>query len=111
MPLAVRRVLVTLGADIGVARRRRHLPMSVVAERALTTRQTVGRIEKGDPTVAMGTWVTVLFAIGMLDRIAELAAPERDAVGLALEEDRLPVRARIRLPSNERRRRTTERGR
>jgi len=85
--------------------------MSVVAERALTTRQTVGRIEKGDPTVAMGTWVTVLFAIGMLDRIAELAAPERDAVGLALEEDRLPVRARIRLPSNERRRRTTERGR
>lgn len=95
VPIAVRRALVTLGADISAARRRRRLPLEVVAERALTTRQTIARIEHGDPRVAMGTWATVLFALGLADRLRDLAAPGRDEVGLALEDERLPIRVRI----------------
>jgi hypothetical protein len=68
------------------------LPLEVVAARALTTRQTVSRVERGDPGVAMGTWVTILFALGMEQRIADLAAPERDEVGLALGAQQLPTR-------------------
>lgn len=41
-PGAVRRVLRMLGADIHDARRRRRLPMAVVAERAATTESPVG---------------------------------------------------------------------
>ena len=47
-PAAVRRVLRKLGADIHDARRRRRLPMAVVAERAFTSRSTLQKIEGGD---------------------------------------------------------------
>ena len=69
--------------------------MEVVASRALTTRQTVARIERGDPRVAMGTWASVLFALRLANRLAELAAPARDTEGLALEAERLPKRVRV----------------
>lgn len=95
IPIAVRRALVTLGADLSAARRRRHLPLEVVATRAFTTRQTVSRIEHGDSRVAMGTWATVLFALGMVDRLSDLAAPAQDAIGLALETERLPKRVHL----------------
>jgi hypothetical protein len=93
----VRQVLKKLGADVRAARRRRRLPIQVVAARALTTRQTISRLEAGDPGIAIGTWATVLFALGMNDRLGELAAPSRDVLGLALEEEQLPER--VRLPS------------
>lgn len=98
-PIAVRRALTKLGADISAARRRRRLPLEVVADRVLTTRQTIARIEKGDPRVAVGTWATVLFALGLVDRLADLAAPAHDELGLALEEERLPSRIRLARPS------------
>ena len=94
-PVAVRRALVKLGADISAARRRRRLPLDVLAERALTTRQTISRIERGDPRVAMGTWATVLFALGLAERLGDIAAPAHDELGLTLDEERLPARVRI----------------
>jgi len=54
------------------------------------------KIEKGDPGVAFGHYATVIFVLGMTDRLAALADPRSDAVGLQLEEERLPQR--IRLP-------------
>ena len=95
LPLAVRRILVQLGEDLRSARRRRRLPLAIVAARALTTRQTVSRIEKGDPSVAMGTWATILFVLGMEERLAELAAPANDVLGQALETEKLPERVRL----------------
>ena len=35
---------------------------------------------------------SVLFVLGMADRLGQLADPLTDAVGLALEEERLPKR-------------------
>ena len=95
IPVAVRRALVTLGADLCAARRRRRLPLEIVAERAFTTRQTVSRIEHGDSRVAMGTWATVLFALGMVDRLTDLAAPANDTIGQSLETERLPKRVHL----------------
>lgn len=102
MPAAVRRSLKKLGEDIGAARRRRRLPQDVVAARALTTRQTVSRIEKGDARVAFGTWATVLFVLGLLDGLTDLAAPEHDELGLALDAARLPDRVRVPSPARRR---------
>jgi hypothetical protein len=101
VPSEVKRALERLGADVSEARRRRRLPMEVVADRALTTRQTVARIERGDPRVAIGTWASVLFALGLANRLGELAAPTSDREGLALEAERLPKR--VRVPRSERR--------
>jgi hypothetical protein len=69
--------------------------MEVIADRALTTRQTVARIERGDPRVAIGTWASVLFALGFANRLGDLAAPAGDREGLALEAERLPKRVRV----------------
>ncbi len=97
-PIPVRRTLRQLGADIRAARARRRLPMAVVAERALTTRPTLMKVERGDPTVSIGTWATVLFVLGLLDRLATVAGPAGDEVGLALDEARQP--RRIRMPAS-----------
>jgi len=96
LPIPVSRALRFLATDLGDARRRRRIPGAVLAERARISRQTLVKIEKGDPTVAFGSYATVLFALGMVDRLTTLAAPEHDAVGLALEAERLP--RRIHLP-------------
>ena len=67
-----------------------------MAERALISRMTLNKVEKGNPGVSLGIYATVLFVLGMTDRLAELADARHDAVGLSLEEERLPQRIRIR---------------
>ena len=98
LPLPVRRALVKLGADLRDARRRRRIPMAVMAERAMIVRATLQKAEKGDPGVSMGTYATLLFIVGMTGRLADLADVRFDATGLALEEERLPKRIRKAKP-------------
>lgn len=95
---AVRRVLRKLGADMRDARRRRRLPMAVVAERAFTSRSTLQRIEQGDPAVGVGIYASVLQALGLLEGLGGLADPSQDSVGLALAAADLPQRIRLRRP-------------
>ncbi len=93
---AVRRVLRKLGADIHDARRRRRLPMAVVADRAFTTRATLQRVERGDTSVSIGIYAAVLNALGLLDALGQVADIGRDEVGQALASEALP--RRIHLP-------------
>ena len=65
-----------------------------MAERASISRTTLGKVEKGDPGVSLGTYATVLFVLGFVERLGELADPGSDEVGLALEEEHLPRRIR-----------------
>ncbi len=94
LPLAVRRALAKLGTDIATARKRRSLTIATVAERAFVGRNTITRVERGDPGVALGIYATVLFTLGLAERLAELADPETDEVGKSLDIERLPVRTR-----------------
>ncbi len=98
LPLPVRRVLGRLGADIRDARRRRRIPTATMAERALISRTTLHKVEKGNPGVSVGVYATVLFVLGLEARIADLADPGSDTVGLALEAEALPKRIRARRP-------------
>jgi len=90
MPVA--RALRKLGNDIKDARRRRRIPAEIAAARASISRTTLVKIEKGEPGVAIGNYAVVLFVLGMTDRLADLADPRNDAVGLQLEEEHLPQR-------------------
>src|SRR5580704_4740534 len=94
-PLPVRHALGKLGRDIRDARRRRRIPAAIAAQRASISRTTLVKIEKGDPGVAIGIYATVLFVLGMADRLGDLAAPKNDPVGLQLEEENLPQRIRV----------------
>ena len=94
LPIPVRYALRKLGRDIRDARLRRRVPTVIMANRALIDRKTLRKVENGDPGVSAGTYATVLFVLGMTDRVAELADARFDRVGLALEEERLPKRIR-----------------
>lgn len=94
LPLPVRRVLRKLGRDIRDARRRRRIPTAIMAERASISRTTLNKAEKGDPGVSLGNYATLLFVLGLSDRLADLADVKYDAVGLGLEEENLPQRIR-----------------
>jgi hypothetical protein len=94
LPLPVVRALRKLGQDIRDARRRRRIPVAVAAERASISKTTWLKVEKGDPGVLAGTYVKVLFVLGLVEKIAQLADPASDSVGLRLEEEQLPRRIR-----------------
>jgi transcriptional regulator with XRE-family HTH domain len=93
--LPVKRNLAKLGQDLCDARRRRRIPTSLMAARVGISRSTLLKAERGDPAVSMGVYATILFVLGLNERIAELADPRHDDVGLALEEERLPQRIRL----------------
>ena len=94
LPIPATRALRKLGHDIKDARRRRRITITIVAERASISKPTLLRIERGDHRVSIGSYATVLFVLGMTDRLANLADARNDAVGLQLEEERLPQRIR-----------------
>lgn len=98
-PAAVRRALRKLGMDIHDARRRRRLPMSVVAERAFTSRSTLQKIEAGDTNVSIGIYAGVLQALGLLEGLSQIADIGHDSVGQAMASAELPRHAHLRRPT------------
>jgi len=92
---AVRKALGKLGGDLRDARRRRRLPMAVVAERAFTSRSTLQRVEAGDPAVSIGIYAAVLQALGLMEGLSRLADPAMDPVGQTLADESLPLRVRL----------------
>jgi len=97
---AARKALSRLGADLRDARRRRRLPMAVVADRAFTSRSTLQRVEAGDPAVSMGIYAAVLHALGLLEGLGRLADPAHDPVGVVLANEALPQRIRLKRAKN-----------
>ena len=96
LPLPVKRALAKLGDDLKAARLRRRLTTMMVAERAFVSRSTLIKVERGDPGVALGIYGTVLFVLGLVDRLEQLADVRNDDLGLQLEDARLPKRVRAR---------------
>ncbi len=67
----------------------------MMAERAGVTRQTYARVEKGDPTVAMGTYLMVMFILGLdTGGLEKAAEPRVDELGTALQIEELPKTVR-----------------
>jgi transcriptional regulator with XRE-family HTH domain len=95
-PAAVQRALRKLGADITDARRRRRLPMAVVAQRAFTSRSTLQRVEAGDTSVSIGIYAGVLQALGLLDGLSQVADIGSDSVGQAMASAALPKHVHLR---------------
>jgi len=94
LPIPVRRALRKLGQDIRDARRRRRIPVALMAERASISRTTLNKVEKGEAGVSLGVYARVLFVLGMEGRIGDLVDVRSDTIGLGLEEERLPQRIR-----------------
>ena len=66
--------------------------ISQVAERATVSDLSVSRVEKGLPTVSMGIYLRVLYALQLEEDILLLA--KEDVMGKALQDLRLKPRQR-----------------
>ena len=60
-----RRILVEMGENIKLARLRRKFSAQQVAERADISKPTLTAIEKGTPTVSIGSYLLVLQDLGL----------------------------------------------
>lgn len=81
-----------LSEYIRVARKRRKMTMVEVSNRLNIGYQTVVRVEKGDPSVSVAAYMSVLWLFGLDRQFLESVHPERDESGKALELSRLPAR-------------------
>jgi transcriptional regulator with XRE-family HTH domain len=94
LPIPVQKVLRTLGKNISDARRRRRIAMELMSERCGFSRLTLSKIEKGDPSVSLGSYASALFVLGMSEHLTNIADASHDIVGRELEEESLPKRIR-----------------
>lgn len=99
--VAVELALKRLGENIARARIRRRLKQVELASKAGLTRPTVTRIERGQPTTAIGAYFSVIWAMGLEKEIANLASPDRDEEGKVLEAARQPKRVSDRRSLND----------
>ncbi len=87
-----RKIMKELGENLKLARLRRKLSAEQVAERAGISRATLWQVEKGAPTVAMGTYCQVLFVLGLEKDLLKVAAD--DILGRKLQDAELVPKER-----------------
>ena len=73
-----------VGEQIKLARLRRNLSRAQGAERAMCSELTEARVEKGSPTVAIGIYLRVLYALQLEDDILFIA--KEDKLGKELQD-------------------------
>lgn len=92
LPRKLEEKMKIVGEQIKLARLRRNLSVAQVAERATCSPLTVARIEKGTPTVAIGIYLRVLYALQLENDILLIA--QQDALGRQLQDLALTNRKR-----------------
>ena len=78
------RLLSDLGERLRLARKRRKLSNAAVAQRAGISRTTLYKVEAGNPSATLGSYVRVLAALGLEGDLNQLAADDR--VGRKLQD-------------------------
>ena len=86
------KILKELGENIKLARLRRKLSTEQVAERANISRPTLLAVEKGSSTASIGSYIQVLFVLGLADDLLNVASD--DVLGRRLQDAKLTVRER-----------------
>lgn len=93
-PIEVSAGLREVGQAIRTARLRRRQTAADVAARVGVSLPTFRKLERGDPTVSLGTLATAAWIFGLLPALQDALRPEKDGVAAAMEASRLPRRAR-----------------
>lgn len=81
------KILEQVGENIKLARKRRGLTTTQVAERADIHRTTLYQLEKGNPGVSIGTLFNVLRVLNLQDDFLQIAA--EDVLGNKLQDLKL----------------------
>ncbi|MCL7489560.1 MAG: helix-turn-helix domain-containing protein [Desulfobulbaceae bacterium] len=82
-----------IGSNLQLARKRRQKSVKQAAEMIGTSESSVRRMESGDPSVKIATFLAAI-EVYQLDNSLRFAEPEDDVIGLTLDKQRLPQRVR-----------------
>ena len=93
-PYPVEQTLKRLGTNLRTARLRRNLTITDMAEKIGTGARAVADAEHGKPSTGIAGYAAMLWALDLLDQVADVAAPERDEEGQTLALARERGRAR-----------------
>ncbi len=86
------KILKELGEQIQLARLRRKFSAAQIAERTGMGRKTVYNIEQGSPSVSIGSYLQVLFVLGLEKDLTMVAAS--DPLGRKLQDAGIVTRKR-----------------
>ena len=84
-PQAVLLQIQQLAQNIAIARKRRKETQAQWAQRLGVSQPTMARIERGDPSVAMASYVMCMWLINQAQGLADLIAPQADLASLERE--------------------------
>ncbi|UCV00485.1 helix-turn-helix transcriptional regulator [Acidovorax radicis] len=87
-PHAVLQQIELLGQHIAIARKRRGETQAQWARRLGVSQPTMARIERGDPSVAMASYVMCMWLVNPAVAVADLVAPQQDHAALEREVTR-----------------------
>ncbi len=96
-PQAVLQQIALLGQNIAIARKRRGETQGQWAGKLGVSQPTMARIERGDPSVAMASYVMCMWLINQAQGLADLVAPLQDHA--ALEREVLKARRPRKQPA------------
>ncbi|OGA42161.1 MAG: hypothetical protein A3G24_03055 [Betaproteobacteria bacterium RIFCSPLOWO2_12_FULL_62_13] len=94
LPAEVTERIKELGYRVRLARTRRGMSIAELAAKVGINRNTLNALELGKHGVAIGAYVTVLWALGLDKTLNGVAHPDADTHGKTLEASRRPARVR-----------------
>jgi transcriptional regulator with XRE-family HTH domain len=84
IPPSLEDILKELGESIKLARLRRKITTTMLAERAGMSRVTLRKVESGDSSVTLGAYASVLFCLGLENDL--LLVGKDDLLGRRLQD-------------------------
>ena len=84
----------SIGENINTWRKLRHLTMEQLAFKANVSRNTIFRLEKGDPSVSFETVLNVTNMLEILDQVIDAFDPYKNDYGRMFADNELPQRVR-----------------
>ncbi|MCW2833257.1 MAG: putative Transcriptional regulator, helix-turn-helix XRE-family [Nocardioides sp.] len=93
-PAKTRRAATQIGGYVLTWRKLQGLTAEQVCQRAGISRPTLRKVETGDPTVTLETFLNVLRALGRLDTVVDVLDPYESELGRARADTLLPERVR-----------------
>lgn len=93
-PAKTTRAAQEIGEHVLTWRKLQNLTAEQVCQRAAISRPTLRKIEQGDPTVTLETFLNVLRALGRIDSVVTVLDPYEHPLGRARAEQQLPQRVR-----------------
>lgn len=94
LSLPLTKIATDLGRRVELARSRRDLSATLFAERVGISRNTLARLESGDPAVSLGTYLKALRVLGLEGDMNSVAG--EDSLGRKLQDVKV-LRTRGRL--------------